>query len=138
MNAYTWPVLVNQTILHDGYTRAPQANVIVTTMDNGQRKMRRRSTARSIYHTITLSFERVALSDGVFSEYQLFENFVTVTLMDGIAPFWFQVPDILVTPDTYRARACKFFFDSNGTPYKIQKYFGTRTYVSFTLEELPQ
>ncbi len=136
--AIAWPVNVNNVILADGYNRAAQPNVLVTTQENGMRKMRRRFTARSVYHNVTLSFERVALADGISTEFQVFEAYVRDTLLDGVLEFAFPIPDILGTPDTYLIRTCRFSMENNSVPYRIQKYFGTRVYVMAVIEEVPQ
>jgi hypothetical protein len=112
-----WPDTLPQHPLRDGFSRAPQPNIISFGTEVGEGKRRRRSTAR--LQSWTLSFMMTA------AEVAIFELFYQDDLGDGVLPFDWVYP---MTGATWR-----FWFDVQ-QPYGISIATGIEYRVDLSLD----
>lgn len=111
-----WPLSLPQLIDQRGYSGSSPDNVIVTPMDVGPSKSRRRHTKRGFTYV-----SRVVLNS---SQYATFRTFWNVTISDGALPFEYKRAD--GTTVNVVARPPQYSEQGDG-PYMV---------VSMSLEEL--
>ncbi len=115
----TWPNTLPQCFLADSLALEQPQNVILSEMSIGPEKARRRSTSgvRSMSGTLSMTA----------SEYVVFVDFVSSTILDGVRPFLFPQQE----PPFGSAILVRL-----KPPYKVSRV-GNRWRVSLEMQILP-
>ena len=117
-----WPAGLPQKFEASSYKTSPETNVIVTNMDTGPAKVRRRFTAKRRIHAGVMVMSK--------SEYEsTFLPFFETTIADGTVEFNF--PDPFDELSTIVVR-----WVVEGSPYEVKQYSPTDVRVSFSIEEV--
>ena len=117
----TWPLTLPQTPLQDGYSETLEKNVIVTSMDQGPAKTRKRFTAGVKKYQVSFLMSSSQLST--------FETFYEDTINFGATTFTF--------PDPRSGSNADFRIDMSQNAPTIQPLSGGQYNVSFAMEKLP-
>lgn len=118
-----WPTSLPELPLHSGYNRTRQSGLIRDDNYNGLVNVRRRFTAITKYHTISVVMTK--------TQYLAFINFYDFTIGGGTLAFSYVNP-------IYQLGNIKVRIKADDPPYTVK--FDTSTldyYITFTLEELP-
>lgn len=118
----TWPVSLPQKPLQDSYSEELQNNIIVTQMDQGPAKYRKRTTSS------VKKFDVIFLMTA--EQLSTFETFFDSTISSGALTFDFPNPRS-GSSETFRIDMSK------GAP-KISPLSGGQYRVGFGMERMPQ
>lgn len=114
----TWPLSLPQSPLVDGYAETPDYDVIVTEMDAGPKRQRRRSSAAPEARTVKYVLDKAQRA-----------TLKTFLNENAGRSFWW--------PDPTEDRAYRYVRVSGGAEVQISPAAGTHWYATFTLEIWP-
>lgn len=118
-----WPATLPQKFEASSYKTNPETNVIVTKMDTGPSKVRRRFTAKRKIHSGRMIMTKTEFETD-------FLTFFETTIADGTLEFNF--PDPFDELSTIVVR-----WVVEGSPYEVKQFSPSDVRVSFSLEEIP-
>ena len=116
----SWPVTLPQDFLRDSFSRSPQPNVVSFGTEVGPGKQRRRSTARTKPHTVSLQL--------TLDQARAFEEFFEDDLQDGALPFQMT--------DPFAGDFANWRIET-GTPYSLRELAKDLWLLSMTITRIP-
>lgn len=119
----TWPSTLPPLPLHSGYDNTRQSGIVRDDNYTGIIHARRRFTAVSIYHKISVAMTK--------AQFLVFRDFFDFTIVSGTLPFYYVNP--ILQLGSIKAR-----IKTDTDPYSVKYDTSTLDYmVTFVLEELP-